>query len=124
VIAARHQELLTKTVQALFFAALIVVVLGTLAPGSSIPSPPIWNDKLLHFVGYFGLGLLGGMGWPDRRTTLFFLMPMFGMALEVIQGVFIPWRAFEWADGVANIVGAVAGIAASYLARRILFLTP
>jgi len=95
VIAVRHQELLTKAVQALFFAALIVVVLGTVAPGSSIPSSAVWNDKLLHLVGYFGLGFLGGTGWPDRRMVLFFLMPIFGMALEVIQGVFIPWRAFD-----------------------------
>ena len=123
MIAVRHQELLTKLVQALFFAALAVVVIGTIAPGPALPTPPKFNDKLLHFVGYFGLGLLGGTGWPERRTMLLLWMPLFGVALELIQGIFIPWRAFEWFGALANAVGAIAGIAASFLARRILFLT-
>lgn len=117
----KNQRLLTRIVQGLFFAALVVVVLGTIAPGPSIPSPVVWNDKVLHFVGYFGLGLLGGTGWPERRHLLVLWMPLFGMALEFLQGAFIPWRSFEWMDGAANAVGAIAGIAASFLARRILF---
>ena len=124
MIAVRHQRLMTKTVQALFFAALVVVVVGTVVPGSSIPSSGGLNDKVLHFIGYFGLALLGGTGWPDRRLALLLWMPLFGMALEVVQGVLIPYRAFEWYDGAANAAGAIAGIAASFLARRILFAAP
>lgn len=122
MVFAKHKKLLTKIAQALFFAALAVVVVGTMTPGPPIPTNV--SDKLLHFIGYFGLGLLGGTGWPERRMALFLWMPLFGMALEVIQGVFVPWRAFEWLDGLANAVGAVVGIAASFLARRILFSIP
>ena len=124
MIAVRYQKLLTNIAQALFFSALIVVVLGTIVPGSSIPTPTEFNDKILHFVGYFGLGLLGGTGWPARRWSLLIWMPLFGMALELVQGVFIPWRSFEWFDGAANAAGAIAGIGASFLARRILFPIP
>jgi len=122
VIVLKNSEHLTKLVQALFFAALAVVVLGTVAPNPAIPTFFAWSDKALHFTGYFGLGLLGGVGWPRRRVHLFFWMPLFGMALEFVQGAFIPWRHFEWFDGVANAIGAMTGLAASFLARRILFM--
>lgn len=108
----------------LFFAALAVVVILTVMPAPDVPITFSLNDKLLHFIAYFGLGLLGGTGWPDRRAALLISMPLFGMALECVQGGLVPGRAFDWLDGVANAVGAVVGVASSLIARRILFVSP
>lgn len=116
-----NQTLLERGVQALFFLALIVVVTLTVIPGASVPTDVSLNDKLLHFVAYFGLGVLGGTGWADRRHMLIIAMPLFGLALEVIQGGFIEGRSFDWYDGLANALGAFAGVAASLMSRRILF---
>ena len=110
-----------RSVQTLFFLALIVVVTLTVLPGSSIKTEVSLNDKLLHFVAYFGLGILGGTGWTDRRRALLISMPLFGLALEGIQGGFVEGRAFDWYDGLANALGAFAGVAASLLSRRLLF---
>ena len=112
------------SVQALFFAALAVVVTLTVLPGADVPVAFTLNDKLMHFIAYFGLGLLGGTGWPERRAMLLIAMPLFGMALECVQGGFVPGRAFDWLDGVANAMGAVVGVASSLVSRRILFARP
>ncbi len=113
--------MLERAIQALFFLALIVVVTLTVIPGAAIQTEMSLNDKLLHFIAYFGLGILGGTGWADRRHVLVIAMPIFGLALEIIQGGFVEGRSFDWYDGLANAIGAFAGVAASLLCRRILF---
>lgn len=115
---------LVRLTQFLFFMALIVVVLATVMPVPAMPVSVTWNDKILHFIAYFGLGLLGGTGWPSRRYALLLIMPVFGMALESVQGMMAIGRFFEWYDGIANAIGAFVGVAASLLVRRILFRTP
>ena len=115
---------LLRLTQFLFFAALVVVVAATVMPVPSMPVSVTWNDKILHFIAYFGLGILGGTGWPARRYALLLTMPLFGMALEAAQGVMAIGRYFEWYDGIANALGAFAGVAASLAVRRILFRAP
>lgn len=112
-----------RAVQVLFFTALAVVIFATVLPAPAMPVQVTWNDKILHFIAYFGLGLLGGAGWPERRRSLLILMPLFGLALEFIQGGFIPGRAFDWYDAVANAIGAYFGVMSSLLVRRLLFVT-
>ncbi len=110
-----------RFVQSLFFLALCVVVISMVIPAAAVPDTFDISDKILHFIAYFGLGLLGGTGWPERRYSLIVTMPLFGMVLEFVQGGFVPGRSFDWFDGLANAFGAFAGIAASYTARKILF---
>ncbi len=117
-----NQILLVRAVQTLFFLALIVVVIATVIPAPAMQVAITWNDKILHFIAYLGLGLLGGTGWPERRRSLLILMPLFGLALEFIQGGLIPGRSFDWFDAVANAVGAYFGVMISLVARRILFV--
>lgn len=112
---------LERVVQITWFAALIVVVSLTLLPGNSVSPPLSLNDKLLHFVAYFGLGILGGTGWPERRGLFLVAMPLLGLGLECTQGAFVPGRVFDWGDAVANAIGAFAGVASSVIARRLLF---
>lgn len=115
--------LLARVVQTLFFLALFVVVIATVMPAPVMAMTATWNDKVLHFIAYFGLGILGGTGWPEGRRSLLILMPLFGLTLEFVQGGFIPGRSFDWLDALANAFGAYAGVISSLLARRILFQT-
>jgi len=115
------QTRLLKFVQSLFFIALSVVVAATVTPGPAIPFTFTWSDKILHLIAYFGLGLLGGTGWPERRMTLLIGMPLFGMALECVQGSLVPGRSFDWFDGLANATGVYVGYLTSLISRRILF---
>ena len=77
-------------------------------------------DKLKHCLAYGTLGVLWA-GWlsPKRAAQAGLLLAALfalGALLEVLQWAFYPDRYFEFADMLANGVGAVLGI---LLARRI-----
>ncbi len=71
-----------------------------------------YMDKIVHF-GIFGV--LGFLITYEKRhddwPTLL-LCAVFGATIEVIQ-LFLPWRSFEWADMIADTLGALAGILAA-----------
>ena len=97
----------------LWMAALVVIIVGTLLPSTDGPPAIDYNDKLLHFGGYFALGCLGGIGWPHQRLSFLISMPVLGFLLEVIQGTMVPGRHFEMGDALANAVGTAVGVAVS-----------
>lgn len=91
-----------------------VIVCLSLISVQEFPLPfDVW-DKALHFLAYAGLGGWFGAvlirplhGWVVATAVTL------GIMLEIIQG----WsglRVFEWADMVANALGALAGV---FLAR-------
>jgi len=80
-----------------------------------IPLDIEWGDKIGHFLAYFTL-----MTWHSqlyhRRNTKLGLMAGFiamGIGLEFVQGMGEA-RMFEWADALANSLGALLAFAASY----------
>ncbi|MBI2382948.1 MAG: VanZ family protein [Gammaproteobacteria bacterium] len=80
---------------------------------SLTPSPPsgvhIW-DKASHFIAYTGLaGWFGAVYRPARHVAVIAAAILAGVGLEVLQG----WsglRQFEYADMLANALGASAGV--------------
>jgi VanZ family protein len=102
----------------LFWPALAVVAWGELTPHPpQLEGPLIW-DKLDHFIAYFGLSLLGSLGWGLRRSLVWVLLGVvaLGGGLEILQA--LVGRDGEWGDFAANDLGALAGlgIAIAYLA--------
>lgn len=71
-------------------------------------------DKLAH-VGMYGLQaylLMNSfyrMGWqhPSPAAAIGVL---FGLLMEAVQGLFLPYRSAEWLDLLANVAGTGAGI--------------
>lgn len=91
-------------------------LVATVITLSIIPSPPEvgGSDKLHHLLAY---GML--MGWfgqlyrqPRVRIFWFIGFVVMGITLEVIQGLG-GVRYFEYADMVANALGALIGWALS-----------
>lgn len=87
-----------------------LVVIASLMHKPPIALPPFrFGDKLVHFGAYLVL-----MGWyvqlfhhQIQRVVLVMLFIAMGVGLEVLQG----WggvRQFEWADALANSLGALA----------------
>lgn len=87
---------------------------------SLTPKPPMiplgikWGDKLGHFLAYFVL-----MAWHAQlyhrfvtRVILIVAFIVMGIGLEFIQGMGHA-RMFEWADALANSVGAIVAFVAS-----------
>ena len=68
------------------------------------------SDKLMHVTAYAVLVFLFGCVLkPTSYIWLLVLAASLGMLLEYFQSL-TPYRSFEWADGLANMVGAALGL--------------
>ena len=89
--------------------AIAVIAWGELTPN---PPPEVsellrW-DKAEHFIAYFGLALMGVLGWSGRRAPLIFAAVLaLGGTLELLQ--LVVGRDAEWGDMLANTLGALCG---------------
>ncbi|WP_416138736.1 VanZ family protein [Halomonas sp. HK25] len=101
---------------ALAVAGALAIALGSLTPGSQMPSSLPW-DKANHFVGY--VGLAGLIGLAGVRLPLAFLMAvLFGITIEYAQ-VPVPGRSGgDWWDILANSLGAGFAVTLLHLLRR------
>lgn len=97
---------------ALGWAALLAGVAGA----TDLPqTPPVPHfDKMAHFGGYAVLGALLGIGWrfagrwPARGWLLAFALVL-GASDEIRQAR-MPERHAEFADWVADALGAATGL--------------
>lgn len=97
----------------LLYSALILY-LGTAQP-QSIPAPELLgHDKLLHAAAFGGLGVLMyrcyAWYWPRVAARWSVGLPIFastlvGAILEIVQAT-LPYRSMEFADLVADFIGA------------------
>lgn len=93
----------------------IVILALSSGPGIQLPSG-LWDipwDKAGHFGAYvvFVFLLLWGfyrIGWHHPLPAIL-LAILFGLSMEVLQLTLFPERHFEWADLLANTLGAFAG---------------
>lgn len=95
-----------------FLAALLLICIGSLMPDTGWARPLADYDKALHFSGYFGLAILGALGWPRLRGVFLLGLPLLGLGLEVAQG-YAPGREFDWADALTNGAGIGLAVALS-----------
>nr|WP_037322033.1 VanZ family protein [Salegentibacter sp. Hel_I_6] len=89
--------------------------LGKISVGSFNPT-----DKLLHFVAYFGLLLLWKVyfilkskpesQYKSNLLKLAGLAILFGMLIEVLQGVLTSYRKPDWYDVLANSTGVLLAV--------------
>jgi VanZ family protein len=78
------------------------------------------KDKLAHFAAYSVFGL--ALGYARARTGLPFAVAalvgfLYALSDELHQS-FVPGRAAEFGDWVADALGVLAGLAAFHLWRR------
>ena len=106
-------------------AIALVIVIGSLLParGEELLGPPLVGvDKLIHFVGYamFAGVLAAARNASTRRTAVvvFAIAFTLGLSLEFVQWT-LPTRVFSLQDGVANAIGAIAGVTGWLRFRRL-----
>lgn len=102
-----------------------VILVGTSWPGVSLGPDGLPLDKVAHFSAYAVLSalMLRATATPRHWGSLvlvFFAVAAFGAVDEWHQS-FIPRRSMSFADWVADVAGAWAGLLA---ARFIPFLSP
>lgn len=97
-------------------AALVAVAWTSLIPPDQLPQGVSVSDKVVHALAYAALGALAVLSGL-RLVPAIVLVVAFGLLLEVVQGI-TGYRSFEWADLVADLVGAALGATAAALLRR------
>ena len=75
---------------------------------------PLYADKVQHALAYGVLTALMALGWPKTRLLILIIVAsVFGIGIEIAQGLGGQGRMLSAYDAVANGVGAM--IAASIL---------
>jgi VanZ family protein len=107
-------------------AAWLTALVFTHIPGEEMPGVDV-SDKLLHLVGFFGLGSLFwltlaayGIRRLHRVPTVVCVMVIYAAVDETTQGLFR--RSPEIGDWLADMLGSVLSVAvweaAAYLTRK------
>ena len=99
--------------RSVFFLSLIIVFYLSIVPASDIPNIAaldFLSDKLIHaliflFLSFVGLKCHFNISKLFLLTTIF----SFGLTIEVIH-YYHPYRFFEIADLIANLIGILAAI--------------
>ncbi|MFA7288065.1 MAG: VanZ family protein [Melioribacteraceae bacterium] len=98
----------------------LVLIIGTSLPSTSLPSFKV-GDKIIHFIAYFGLGLVFAayrlLYFENIKRNVFIiilLIVLYALIDEVHQ-IFIPGRSCELYDFLADITGGFIGFAIAYL---------
>ncbi|MCX8210155.1 MAG: VanZ family protein [Lewinella sp.] len=105
------------------YALFLLVV--SLLPGRSMPSIPNWfslfsPDKVAHFGAYGLFALLLSAVFSESRIKRAIpcavsVTAIYGIVMEILQGISGTGRQFDLVDMVANFLGAILGGLAYYL---------
>ena len=97
----------------------LLIFILTSIPGNHIPQLFGISDKIKHFGAYFVLAILLNFTlylqnrFPllSKKSMLFtFIITLFYGLFDEVHQIFIPGRAFDWWDLVADVVGSLLGI--------------
>lgn len=81
----------------------------SLVPGGTVPAPYL-SDKIRHFGAYAMLAIPAAMWFGPGRWAAVGVLTVYGAGLEVAQAVFTATREASVLDGLANALGATAGV--------------
>ena len=98
-------------------AWLLLMTVLLCIPGTRLPkinwSSKIFLDKWIHVFLFLVLIILWCRAILRKTKNRFLIITllgiMYGIVMEIVQHFFIPFRSFDYADMVANSIGAIAG---------------
>ena len=121
----RKKSALKKNVSTIVFAVLWLLLVTSLlcTPGAKLPKitwgDKIWFDKWVHIFLFIILVILWSKAYSHKKNTdsgsrKIFLQIMitgvvYGIAMEIVQKYFIPFRSFDIGDIIADAIGCVVG---------------
>ena len=96
---------------ALWTLGIVLAVVLSLLPPADIPSPPLGNDKVGHFLAYFLLMAWAVMLYTQRASWVASAVLLFalGIGMEYLQGAMHQGRQRDLNDIYANMLGVIAG---------------
>lgn len=93
----------------LFWPALALVIWGEVFAPMHLHLLDRVNDKILHFIAYFGLAVMVAAAFKGRRGAVWAVLGLIvmGGVLEIVQGYV--GRDMSLGDELANTSGALIG---------------
>lgn len=79
------------------------------------------SDKIGHTIAYFTLSLSWFYvfkGHRKKRSILVFLIIIYGIVLEVLQGTITTYRTADFYDFIANTIGVLLAVFVFYMWYR------
>lgn len=125
----RNKKLLVYTPLAFYW---IVLLAATSIPTDNFPSIT-FLDKMVHFVAYFGLGVLFNLTllfqnkYPLLKRNSYFFTVLIGTIyaiLDELHQLFIPGRFGDVMDVLADFTGLVAAVIFVYLIVKLTRFIP
>ncbi|XOD68724.1 MAG: hypothetical protein ACMUEM_06460 [Flavobacteriales bacterium AspAUS03] len=100
--------MVSKSAKLLGWIMVVGVLILYLSPSKVIATLPSFPhaDKLVHLFNFFFLGFafkLGYLGISYKKIT--FGLICFGLLLEILQGLLLIGRSFDWMDLAADVLG-------------------
>ena len=96
-----------------FFSSLVAVFILSIVNANEIPrinALGFVTDKVIHFIIYLYLALIGLMcSFKIRKIVLISYVFLFGFFIEIIH-IFHPNRFFEYFDLLANLIGVTIAL--------------
>ena len=97
----------------IFSLSLLIVFYLSIVPAAAIPNIAALNflsDKLLHGLIFLFLSFVGlKCNFNISEIILLIMIFIFGFTIEVIH-YYHPYRIFEIADLIANLIGILAAL--------------
>lgn len=103
---------------ALYGLAVAILLYLTNAPQADLPGVKA-DDKLEHATAWFVLTMAGYVLSPARRWAIPVFAALFGVLVEVLQGVLRFGRDAELGDWLADCVGVAAAMLVFWTWRRL-----
>lgn len=107
--------------QLLYYAAVgwtIVLFIGCSLPGNGLPDLSSGRDKWVHVEIFMLFGLL----WRLNGRSVWWVLlagTVYGILIELWQGIMPIGRSCDVYDAVADCVGVVMGIALAWVVTRL-----
>ena len=102
-----------KLYRSIFYLSLLIVFSLSIVPAASIPkiaALDFLSDKLIHALIFLFLSFVGlKCNFNVSKMFLLTMIFSFGFTIEVIH-YYHPYRFFEVADLIANLIGILAAL--------------
>ena len=104
---------------ALWWLAVMVVIVTCLLPAPDLPPLPQGSDKIEHVLAYFVLAASAVQLFLRSRLPVVACgLVLLGVAIEFAQGAFTATRSADVFDALADAIGVIAGMATAFTPWR------
>lgn len=115
--------MLNKLALPIAISYTIALAILSLLNLSGVPVEVKSNDKFLHVVAYFILGIIWLWVLPDPKTTIKVIVVVngiiiYGIVLEVLQGRLKTHRMYDVLDIIANSIGVLLAMTLFLIRKR------